>query len=902
MADRKKFKSSDDDVRTDVQPKKAVKAATDMTDIKARTVPFGAPDDDDGDMQTFAVAKETAKITFGVFFTLFRKLLTYTLNIVLTLMLILVITGASVVLTFAVYIKTYVDTTYDGLDNLRFDSSLSTSLYYLNSDGEEVELEEDRLYGGENRLWASYGEMPTQLIDAYIAVEDQRFMTHNGIDAKRTLSALFNFFIPTSANYGGGSTITQQLIKNVSGDDSVTIQRKVQEIFRAIDVEKKFSKQQILEMYLNTIYLSQRCYGVNSAAQKYFGKELSDLTLSECAAIAAIGKSPARYDPIANPKNNLQRRNLVLKLMLEQGKISEDEFNEAYDAPLILADDDEEETDGVTVHSYYIDAVIDDVIEALQEKYGCDYMTASRMLYSGGLNIVTCMDPTLQKIAEDVYTSDENFEKVTGIKGQSAMCLIEQKTGNIVALVGGRGEKRTARGLNRATQSKRQCGSSIKPLSVYSLAIDKGLLTYGSPMDDCPPIYYEDTGVYYPQNASFINMGMISLNYAVHRSLNTVATRTYMMLGPDVIFDHLTKNLGITTLIESITYENGQTFSDKALSPLALGGMTQGVTVREMCQAYSSLANGGVFNKSRTFSEVRDSQGNIIIDNKTESHVAFKESTAYIMTEILQGVINTGHGTSRYDITFWRDFPNLKVVGKTGSTNDNKDVYFAGYTPDYTLAVWYGYDTAKTIVAGGNCAALLWNQVFKRVYEYFEENDIPYTEQFEVPVDVVTNVTYCTVSGKLPTDACRADLGVMNGERAVIATDGVFTRDTVPTEYCDCHIMVDYDTSTKAVCLEGCDCDRSDIIQVGLRKVSRTLYKNLPINDAQYLWYDVDMSTYTPPASKDVSYWRYCLPEGTYMGYSVLESPANRICLEHWHKKPNNSNPDDTSGDTSGGT
>lgn len=536
----------------------------------------------------------------------------------------------------------------------------------------------------------------------------------------------------------------------------------------------------------------------------------------------------------------------------------------------------------------------------MQEKYNCDYTTASHMLYSGGLHIVTCLDPELQKIAEGIYTSDENFEKVKGIKGQSAMCLISQKTGNVVALVGGRGEKRTARGLNRATQSTRQCGSSIKPLSVYALAIDKGLITYGTAIDDCPPIYYEDTDVYYPQNASFINMGMVSLNYAVHRSLNTVATRTFLKMGPDVVFEHLTKNMGLTTLVESITYENGQTFSDKSLAPLALGGMTRGVTVREMCQAYSSLANGGVFNKSRTFTEVRDSQGNIIIDNQPESHVAFKESTAYIMTSILEGVINTGHGTSRFDITFWRDFPNLKVVGKTGSTNDNKDVYFAGYTPDYTLAVWYGYDTSKTIVAGGNCAALLWNQVFKQIYEYFEANDIPYTEQFPVPVDIVTGVTYCRVSGKLATDACKADLGVMNGDIPVVYNDGVYTRDTVPTEYCDKHIMVNYDKSTKAVCLDGCECNSEDIIQVSLRKVDRQLHKNLCINDAQYLWYDVDMSTYTPPESKDVSYWRYCLPEDIYMGYSVSERPANRVCLEHWHKKQEGQNPNDTSGEVSG--
>ncbi len=832
-----------------------------------------------------AIAKETAKVTLGILLTVIRKALTYALNALFTLLLVLIITGAAAVLAFVVYIKNYIDPEYTGLDNLQFDSALSTSLFYLDDNGNEIELEADRLYASENRLWVSYGDIPQTLIDAYIAVEDQRFLTHNGVDTKRTLSAVYNFFMPTSSSYGGGSTITQQLIKNVSGENQTTIQRKVQEMLRALNVEKKFTKTEILEMYLNTIYLSHNCNGVRAAAETYFGKELKDLTLVECAAIAGIGKSPIRYDPIINPQNNLTRRNLVLKLMLEQGKITQAEFDEAYDAPLMLKTDDEESsTDSSTrIRSYYLDAVMDDVIDALMQKYECDTVTASQMLYAGGLQIVTCMDPDIQAIVDEVYTKDEYWATTTGIKGQGAMCVMDQYTGDLLAIRGGRGEKTVNRGLNRATQSKRQCGSSIKPLSVYSLAVEKGIYTYGSSVDDSPVIYYESTDSYWPPNSSKTYSGKCSLSYAIQRSLNTVAVRTCMMLGVDTVYDHLVNSLGFTTLVENVTYEDGSSFSDKQLSPLALGSFTYGVTVREMTQAYATLANGGTFLKARTFSEVRDSRGNIIIDNSDKGRTVFKESTCYIMTKLMEKVISGSYGTSRRDVKFYKSFPGLEVTGKTGSTNDNKDNYFCGYTPDYTICSWYGYDNNKTIVASGNPATQAWDTVMRKIYEYHEANNIPYTLKFTVPADVETGIEYCSISGKAPCDACRADLGVMNGEMKVIYDDGVYTRDTIPTEECDCHIMVDYDNVTKAVSLDGCACPESNIIQVSLRKVDRTLYKNIRVYDAGYLWYPV-IGYYVPPESTSVSYWRYLLPEGVFMGYSnsSRELAPNRVCKEHW--------------------
>lgn len=831
--------------------------------------------------KTSAATKTTVK---GVLFVL-RKVFTYIINILLTILIVGVITGCVVALAFVAYIKNYVDPNFTGLDNLKFDSALSTTMYYVDEDGNEIMLEEDTLKSTENRLWAKYEDIPQTLIDAYIAVEDQRFREHSGVDTTRTASAIYNFFIPTSSNYGGGSTITQQLIKNVSGENETTIQRKVQEIFRAFNVESKFTKDEILEMYLNTIYLSHNSYGVRVAAQTYFGKELSELTLTECAAIASIGKWPINYDPIINPQNNLERRNLVLKLMLEQGKISEEQFNEAYDAPLTLADgSDEEYTE--TIHSYYIDAVMDDVVADLMDTYGYDKTTASYMLYSGGLQIVTCMDPTIQKMAEKVYTDSNYWPENNGMQAQSGICIMDPETGDILGLVGGLGEKKESRGFNRATHAYRQCGSSIKPISVYALALDSGLLTGGSSVDDVPQGYDKETGDHWPSNAGRSYRGKVSLDYAIQASLNTIAVATCNELGIQTVFENMLA-YGYTTLVENKTLDNGTVVSDLGASPLALGGLTYGVTVREHTQAYATLANSGVTSKARTYSVVRDSSGRVILDNSEEHNIMYRESTAAVMTELLTHVVTGSSGTARRVISLDDDY-GLDVAGKTGTTNDNKDVYFCGYTPDFVASVWYGYDNNKT-VSLSTAAAVLWNSVFDEIYSYYESNGISYTKEFVLPSSVVTDVEYCTVSGKLATDACRNDLYDMQGGSGCIAY-GIYAEEDVPTEYCDTHIMVKWDNSTGGICVDGCACPEADVVEVGLRKMTlddRCLDGRAYIADAQYTYMEVP-DGYVYPTDPDVPFYQNLLSEENEyaLGISTSERPANRVCTEHYNTNP----------------
>lgn len=847
-----------------------------------------------------------AKATAGGVWFVFRKILTYMLNFLLTVLLVGIITGAVVALAFIVYIKNYVDPNYTGLDNLKFDSALSTMMYYVDKDGNEVLLEDDTLKSSENRLWADYEDIPKMLIDAYIAVEDQRFLEHNGVDTTRTASAIYNFFIPTSSNYGGGSTITQQLIKNVSTDNSITIQRKVQEIFRALNVEEKYTKEEILEMYLNTIYLSHNSYGVRVAAQTYFGKDLSELTLGECAAIASIGKWPIHYDPITNPQNNLERRNLVLKLMLEQEKITQEQFDEFYDAPIKLGDETEEEY-VETIHSYYIDTVMDDVVSDLMKEYGYDKVTASNMLYSGGLQIITCMDPVLQECAEKVFENSEYWPEKSGMQAQSAICIMDPKNGNLLAIVGGLGEKTESRGYNRATHAYRQCGSSIKPVSVYALAIESGLLSGGSGVDDVPQGYDEETRTYWPSNAGRSYRGYVSLDYAIQASINTIAVKTCTELGIKTVFNNML-DYGYTTLVESMVTDSGAVLSDLGASPLALGGLTKGVTVREHTQAYATLANGGLSVKARTYTEVRDSKGRVILRNNEPAKVKYQESTAAIMTDLLSHVITGSAGTARNVIDIHKKF-DIQVAGKTGTTNNNYDAYFSGYTPDFLASVWYGYDYYKSI-SFGNSPAALWNAVFTEIYSYYDANGIDYKKEFDIPDSVVTDVEYCTVSGKLPTEACRKDLYDQQGGTSCIAK-GTFSIYDVPTEYCDMHIMVKWDKLTGALCLDGCECPEPNLIEVGFRKLTlddRALEGTPRISDAQYVYVEVG-NNYVYPTDPNVPFFQNILPDGISMGISTSTRPANRVCTEHLKKDDPNANngntPDvnnpngNTNGDTS---
>ena len=861
------------------------------------------------------IAKSTIWYPLKIAILVIWKAFSWIVNVLLTVLLIGMITGAVVACAFILYIKTNINAEYHGLDNLRFDSSLNTTLYYTDDAGNEILMEDDTLHGSENRMWVNYSDLPQDLIDAVVSIEDQRFFQHNGVDYKRTAGAVLKFFLPGGGQYGG-SSITQQLIKNVSGENEATIQRKVQEIFRALYVTKQFGKEQILEMYLNVIFLSQNATGVQAAANAYFGKDVKDLTLVECAALAAIPKYPTYYDPIRNPDNNLQRRNVVLTEMLRQGYITQEEFDSAYNVPLYLNTVERTTTEDLsTIHSYYVDTVIDDVIAALMEHYGIDKATASRKLYSGGLQIVINMNKDIQAIMEQVFCDDSCFPDISGIKPQAAMVVADPVTGEVLGIVGGRGRKTTNRGYNLATMAKRQCGSAIKPLAVYGYGIDNRVITYATPVSDTPTVNQEkdDSGKiiqkYWPPNSPEGYDGVMGLVDGIKQSKNTFAIRLAPLCGIENLFRHLVEKVGFTTLVESKNY-NGVIKTDIALSPMALGSFTQGVTVREMTQGYTMFGNRGSVAKLKTFSMVRDSNGEIIIDNRAVvSNEAISEQSAYIMTRLLWNVVNEQGGTGykmthglvkgtvageKVPVPAFDYLDKVEVCGKTGTTNDNRDRYFVGFTPNYTAAVWFGYENNKSVSKFEyNPALRLWIEVFNRVYAKLEAGGRVYKAKFDEPFGIV-KVKYCTISGKLPTDACYHDIETVTGGESCIRT-GYFTVDTMPTEYCDKHIMFKWDSSTQAICVDGCTCPADKVINVAFRLIEpRQFSSNLLVTDSQFTCVDPSLLYEGYKFSKVTTrpyYFNIYQPYGkdqksVWPGRSSRSDsfkPYNRVCIEHYH-------------------
>ncbi len=706
------------------------------------------------------------------------KVLTYILNVIMTILLVALITGTIVGIAFIVYVNNYIDVDMSDFKDLAMEQDMTTRVYYMDySDreariGTPIEIENQQLFSSENRSWVSYEEMPKYLIDAFVCIEDERFWEHNGVDWRRTVGAAVR--IVTGTDYFGGSTITQQLIKNITGNNEVTIQRKVREIVSAIELEKTVSKEQILEMYLNTIYLSEHCYGVEAAAVAYFGKNVSDLDLLECAALAAIPQFPTKFDPYLHPENNMDRRKVVLTQMHKFGKISDKEYYDNWGAELKINDEIQEKSQSATT-SWYTDAVIDDAIDLLIDKYGWTRQIASHKVYTGGYNIYTVMDPFVQTTLEDYFKNDDNFARINnGVQPEASMIVMDYRTGDILGIAGGRGEKTSSRVLNYATQTTRSPGSSIKPVCVYGPALEKGLITYST--------VYEDSPVKnkWPANYPAGYDGPISIHRALRVSKNTIAVKVLLDLGFDESYEFAHDKLGMTSIIDEYVTKSGSVLSDLNSSALGLGGMTFGVTLREITSAYQIFANKGVFNGSRTIIKILDSDGNVVIDNSPAPSIVISEQNASIMTMMLKEVVDYGTA-SKMTIRH-----QIDVAGKTGTTSDDKDRWFIGYTPYYLGGVWFGYSIPMALTGFSETASpalMVWDNVMKLlhepVFERVKEDDSVSLEEFHKASGIIP-CKVCKRSGLLPTVAC--------GDNTEY---GYFTKDTVPTEHCTVHKIVE---------------------------------------------------------------------------------------------------------------
>lgn len=600
--------------------------------------------------------------------------------------------------------------------------NLSSKLYYKNQDTDEW-TEWVTLQNAENREWLEYDSIPQDFKDAFVAIEDQRFWEHPGIDVKRTVAAGLNFI--TGKQVFGGSTITQQLIKNLSGDNQVTINRKVTEICRAIKLEQTYDKKQILEWYLNIIYFGGGQYGIQAAADYYFNKPASELTLAEICSITGITNNPSKYSPYSFPENNKKRMNIILDKMLELGYISQAEHDKAYDAILVFAEHSAQQKSGAIIYPYYIDTVIEDVIDYFQETAKVSEEQATRMLYYGGYNIYTCVDMRIQNIIDNTYQNPENIPKTNDKKElQSSMTILDPYTGDIVGIAGGVGEKKVSRGLNWASSrlGRRPPGSSFKPIATYGPAMNENLISPYSYFMDAE--YVRLTGTdWMPQNDSRKYSGPVTIHDAVVRSLNTISAQVLNLLTPEKSYEFLTNTLHM-----------GLEPADQDYAPLAVGQLSIGTTTREMASAYSIFPTLGIYRQGRTFSAITDHDGNLKYENKPITEIALSDNTAYWMTKILQDAVSYGTGTGA-------KLKSMPAAGKTGTTTNAKDRWFAGYTPYYVGVVWTGYETPARMRVNGNPAAKIWKQIMEQVHEGLELKDFATPINTEIPGPKMENIT-----------------------------------------------------------------------------------------------------------------------------------------------------------------
>lgn len=733
-------------------------------------------------------------------------------RIIGTLLLVFVVT----LTIFSGIFMAYINSTMRGKVEVyldEFETKVSTELYSQDPDTGEWVMYQTLYLNSENRIWTDLEDIPKYLQEAAIAIEDKRFEKHHGVDWKGTTRAIvYTLF---GKNVQGGSTITQQLVKNVTGDNEVTVKRKITEIYRALELEKRYEKDEILEAYLNEVFFGQSCYGVVTASRMYFNKDVSDLTLAECASLMGITNNPSMYDPTLSSwtrENNRERQLTILGAMLEQGKISQEEYDEAKAEDIVFsngftisgkyvgsdgtatdpepeeppADDaespaDEEEPTIKGRYSWFTEAMIGDVADALVEKYGITdkvrdngttytaYEQAWDMVHGKGYKIYTTQNPKYQKIAEDVcydlsnipYTSSYTNSAGEQVEDQLqiALTIVDPTNGYVVAMIGGAGEKQADRVWNWAVNA-RQCGSAIKPVSTYAPALDDGTINGASVIDDYPMLLNGDV---WPRNANWRYQGLTALHTAIAQSLNTCAVRTNLAYGVDRSYEFLVNKLGF----ENLTYTDSQQVGN-----MALGGFEKGVTTEEMAAAYAAFVNEGVYTKPRTFVRVEDANGNVILENEAQSSVAMKNTTAAIINHLLQEAALNGTG-------YEAQFSGMHIAGKTGSTNSNKDRYFVGYTPYYSCAVWAGYEHNQRIVASGNPCSAVFRKVMSAIHEELPDKDF-------FSCAGLTSVAVCADSGMLASENCALDV---RGSRVYTA---LVAADNAPTSVCTMHTAPSY--------------------------------------------------------------------------------------------------------------
>lgn len=734
-------------------------------------------------------------------------------------------------------------------------------IYYVDKNGEIQRLQ--KIYTETDRQWAGFDEIPEDLIHAAVAIEDKRFYEHQGVDWITTVKACGNMFFGGSSTFGG-STITQQLVKNRTGEDSITVQRKVEEIFRAQKLETKYDKDTIMEWYLNLIYLGEGCWGVKSAARTYFGKELEDLTTAECASLISITNNPSLYDPYLSEERNRKRQLTVLSEMKNQGWITEEEYTKAVNQDMVFTSSAVEDKDAIyscpdcdfedvalnfkrdgdnflcpncgaqvdieldastDMYSWFTEAVIDDVAKALAEQMNLEWNEANKkfcitMIKKGGYHIYSTIDVDVQAAVDKIYTNlDEIPTTESDQQLQSAIVITDNSTGDIVAMAGAVGEKRYFDAFNFATDQGLQTGSAMKPLTAYAPGFEAGVISPASVLPDLP-IDYSDGP--FPLNESRSYGIARTVLDGVVSSINTIAVDVVDTIGTRFSFDFAKNKFRLHDLLESEVTSSGMELSDIGYSPLALGALTYGITIRDMANAYATFPNDGVWREARTFTKVYDSEGNLIIDNDQESEQILSYKASNYMNYCLRNCVSNGYAG-------YADLDTTAAGGKTGTTSDDKDRWFCGYTRYYTAAVWCGYKYPETIYLTGdysNPSGRLWAKVMSQIHEGVEYKNLYDSSEMQW-------VSVCRDSGGYPTDACYAD---PRGNR--VESVMVYPEDA-PGFSCTKHTMVDFCAAGNGAANEFC----KQIPGNALRKVGLVKYTQSEI--------DTIRSAYSVPSFTD---------------------------------------------------
>ena len=616
----------------------------------------------------------------------------------------------------------------------------------------------------EHREWYAFSEIPENLKNAFIATEDRKFYKHNGVNLKRTIAAVVGY-ITGSGDGFGASTITQQVIKNISGDNERTARRKLNEIVRAFHLEYSHSKEEIFEVYMNVAPMGEGVAGVGLAAERYFGKEPCDLSLAECATLVGITNAPSRYNPYSNLDACIKKRNIVLGSLLECGYITENEYSGATKEPINLA---ERTRNSSRVYSWFVETVCDELIADLMREYSYSYDAARILVFNGGLSVYTTLDPDVQSILEDRFKNGDLLPpEVEG--GLEISMVVTNKYADLCGIIGAQGEKRANRLLNYAT-TPHPPASALKPLALYAPLINSRSITWSTIVDDSPvEIYEHEDGsiTEYPHNSPDVYSGEITLADALAHSKNTVAVRLYKMLGAESIYKNLTENYGFDTIVKSKVTPTGATVTDLAVSPLALGQLSYGVTLRKLTEAYTAFSSEGELYRARGYVLCLDSQGKTLINKEKQSTRVFSTECAQVMNQMLSRVVDVGTASK---ITL---DAILDTAGKTGTSAGSKDKIFVGYTPYYTAGIWCGYgDNSKSFAKSTHLE--LWDKVMKEIHEVkLGAAEIPET----FATDRVARVAYCKESGLRFSPDC-ADLESSTLEY------GFFIKGTEPQGIC----------------------------------------------------------------------------------------------------------------------